>query len=54
MPVYRYNGDVYDIPQAKAREFESQFPDATVEMYSGDDVYDIPVAHNRSRNPIRH
>ena len=43
MPVYRHNGDVYDIPQDKAREFESQFPEATVEVYSGNDVYDIPV-----------
>lgn len=44
MPIYKFNGDVYDIPQEKQAEFESQFPDASISYTAGADQYDIPVS----------
>ena len=44
MPIYKLNGDVYDIPQEKQGEFESQFPDAFISYTAGADQYDIPVS----------
>ena len=44
MPIYKLNGDVYDIPQEKQEEFESQFPDAFISYTAGADQYDIPVS----------
>jgi hypothetical protein len=44
MPIYKLNGDVYDIPQEKQGEFESQFPDAFISYTAGEDQYEIPVS----------
>ena len=41
MPVYRYNGEIYDIPDEKVSAFEKQYPDATVSFSSDGDIFDI-------------
>lgn len=42
--VYRDGDDIYDIAESDAAEFESQYPNATMEMRDGDDIYDISPA----------
>ena len=44
MPIYKYNGDTYDIPAEKQLEFEKDFPDALISYMSGSDRYDIPAS----------
>ena len=44
MPIYKLNGEVYDIPEDVVADFEKDNPSATVTYYSGDDEYEIPVS----------
>lgn len=36
MPIYRVNGNRYNIPDDKIRDFESYYPEAKVEIYDGE------------------
>lgn len=41
---YKVNGDVYNIPDDKSKDFESQYKDATIAYKVGEDIYNIPVS----------
>ena len=44
MPIYKVNGEIYDIPASKQHAFEQKYPEATVSYLNGADEYDIPLA----------
>ena len=44
---YKYNGEIYDIPESKSAEFEKHYPSATIEMHMDGEIYDIPLAHKQ-------
>ena len=44
MPVYKLNGEVYDIPDDVVADFEKDNPNATISYHAGSDEYDIPVS----------
>lgn len=44
MPIYKVNGDVYNIPKEKAGAFEERYPNASVSYSSDGDKYDIPLS----------
>ena len=44
MPTYKYNGDIYDIPEGVVAQFEKDMPDATMAYQVGNDIYDIPLS----------
>ncbi len=44
MPIYKLNGESYDIPENVVSEFEKDNPAATVTYRVGSDEYDIPVS----------
>ena len=44
MPIYKLNGEVYDIPEDVVADFEKDNPSATVTYHAGDDEYEIPVS----------
>lgn len=48
MPIYKYEGKKYNIPEDKVAEFERAFPNATVVMYAGDKTYNIPVSKQQA------
>ncbi len=44
MPIYNYNGETYDIPLSLSTKFESDMPDASVQMYDrSGNSYSIPL-----------
>ena len=45
MPIYRVNGNRYNIPDDKIRDFESYYPEAKVEIYDGEGgKYALPLS----------
>lgn len=42
--TYKLNGKIYDVPDDKSKDFESQYKDATVAYKVGGKIYDIPVS----------
>ena len=48
MPIYKVNGEIYDIPANKQEAFEKKYPDASVSYISGNDAYDIPIGKRES------
>lgn len=44
MPIYKVNGDTYDIPANKQEAFEKKYPDASVSYLNGADEYEIPLS----------
>ena len=44
MPIYKVNGDTYDIPSSKQEAFEKKYPDASVSYLNGSDEYEIPLS----------
>ena len=44
MPIYKVNGDLYDIPASKQDAFEKKYPEATVSYLQGSNEYAIPIA----------
>lgn len=42
--TYKLNGKIYDVPDDKSKDFESQYKDATVAYKVGEKIYDIPVS----------
>ena len=44
MPIYKVNGDTYNIPEEKQQAFEKKYPDAFISYMNGSDEYEIPVA----------
>lgn len=44
MPIYKVNGDTYDIPASKQEAFEKKYPDASVSYLNGSDEYEIPLS----------
>lgn len=42
--TYKLNGKIYDIPDDKSKDFESQYKDATIAYKVGEKIYDIPVS----------
>ena len=44
MPIYKVNGEIYDIPASKQHAFEKKYPEATVSYLNGVDEYEIPLA----------
>lgn len=45
MPIYRVNGNRYNIPDDKIRDFESYYPEAKVEIYDGEGGnYALPLS----------
>ena len=44
MPIYKVNGDTYDIPANKQEAFEKKYPDASVSYLNGNDEYEIPLS----------
>lgn len=47
MPVYKYNGKTYDIPEDVVSDFEKDMPGATLAYQVDDKVYDIPVSEKQ-------
>lgn len=48
MPIYKLNGNVYDIPDDVVADFEKDNPNATISYHSGSDEYDIPVSQREA------
>ena len=48
MPIYKLNGEVYDIPEDVVADFEKDNPNATVTYNANGDEYDIPVSERDS------
>lgn len=49
MPIYRANGNRYNIPDDKIQDFERRYPESKVEMYDGEGKkYAIPLS-NRNK-----
>ena len=45
MPIYRVNGNRYNIPNDKIQDFESYYPEAKVEIYDGEGgKYALPLS----------
>ena len=45
MPIYRANGNRYNIPDDKIQDFERRYPESKVEMYDGEGKkYAIPLS----------
>lgn len=45
MPIYRVNGNRFNIPDDKIRDFESYYPEAKVEIYDGEGgKYALPLS----------
>lgn len=45
MPIYRVNGNRYNIPDDKIQDFESYYPEAKVEIYDGEGgKYALPLS----------
>lgn len=45
MPIFRVNGNRYNIPDDKIRDFESYYPEAKVEIYDGEGgKYALPLS----------
>ena len=47
MPVYKYNGTTYDIPEDVVSDFEKDMPEATLAYQVDGTVYDIPVSEKK-------
>ena len=47
MPVYKLNGQTYDIPDNVVANFEKDNPNATVAYQANGNTYDIPVKEKR-------
>lgn len=45
MPIYKLNGDTYNIPDDVVSRFESDHPEATVRYKTKEGYYNIPVKH---------
>ena len=45
MPIYKLNGDTYNIPDDVVSSFESDHPEATVRYKTKEGYYNIPVKH---------
>ena len=43
MPIYKLNGETYDIPNDVVADFEKDNPNATVTYFTNGDEYEIPV-----------
>ena len=43
MPIYKLNGETYDIPNDVVADFEKDNPNATVTYFANGDEYEIPV-----------
>ena len=43
MPIYKVNGETYDIPASKQEAFEKRYPDASVSYINAGDTYEIPL-----------
>ena len=51
MPIYRANGNRYNIPDDKIQDFERRYPESKVEMYDGEGKkYAIPYQSGISSN----
>lgn len=44
MPIYKLNGDTYDIPDDVVADFEKDNPSATITYHADGDEYEIPVS----------
>ena len=44
MPIYKLNGETYDIPNDVVADFEKDNPNATVTYFTNGDEYEIPVS----------
>ena len=47
MPVYKLNGQTYDIPEDVVANFEKDNPNATVAYQANGNTYDIPVKEKK-------
>jgi hypothetical protein len=47
MPVYKLNGQTYDIPENVVANFEKDNPNATVAYQANGNTYDIPVSERK-------
>lgn len=45
--TYKLNGETFDVPESQSAAVERDYPDVTIEMRRGDEVFDIPLAYKQ-------
>lgn len=45
--TYKLNGETFDVPESQSAAVERDYPDITIEMRRGDEVFDIPLAYKQ-------